>query len=77
MDIEDFMEMSQYSKLELIDLIRSHNNRSVRRIYHSPGWQERVRKVIERKRENYSFDAIDEILKEIVDDKNVTLEKEL
>lgn len=77
MDIEDFMKMSQYSKLELIDLIRSHNNRSVRRIYHSPGWQERVRKAIERKRENYSFESIDEILKEIVDDKNVTLEKEL
>lgn len=75
MDIEDFMEMSQYSKLELIDLIRLHNNRSVRRVYHTPGWQERVRKVIERKRENYSFEAIDEILKGIVDEKNVTLEK--
>ncbi len=76
MDIEDFMEMSQYSKSELIDKIRSHTNRSVRRIYHTPGWQNRVRRMMESPRTDYSFDDIDAILQGIVNEKKVTLEKE-
>lgn len=69
MNIEDFFEMSQYSKLELIDMIRDNSNKSVRRLYHSVGWQDRVRSLIDTNKEEYKFSDIEEILKDIAQEK--------
>ena len=70
MNIKDLAEMSKYSKPEIIELIKSHQNKSVRRIYHKEGWQDRLTKAIENKRyNNNELDEIKNILDELAKSK--------
>ena len=65
MDLVDFIEMAPQSKTELLELIRNHNARSVQRVYHTPGWETRVQRVISKEVLDYDFCFIENLLVDI------------
>ena len=76
MDLLDFIEVAPKTKTELLDIIRNQKenmkesmlhpqNRSIRRIYHVPGWQQKVDTIIAAEALEYDFDLIETLLSEI------------
>ncbi len=65
MDLVDFIEMAPQSKTELLELIRNHNARSVQRVYHTPGWETRVQRIISKEVLDYDFCFIENLLVDI------------
>lgn len=66
MNIIDLIEMSKYSKTELIELTREGKNKSVQRKYHSKKWKENLLKLINKPATDYDFDEIDEIIQDVL-----------
>lgn len=66
MSIKDLSEMSQLSKPEIIQLKQSHQNRSVRRVYHKEGWQQNLTKICQSSYYNdMDLDEIQDILEDL------------
>lgn len=65
MELTDFIEMAPQSKSELLRLIHDHRAKSVRRFYHTPGWEDRIRAVIHKECVDYDFYLIENILMDI------------
>ena len=66
MNIIDLIEMSKYTKTELIELKREGKNKSVQRRYHSKNWRENLVKLIKKPATDYDFDEIDEIIQDVL-----------
>lgn len=65
MSIKDLAEMSQLSKPEIIKLKQSHQNKSVRRVYHKEGWQQNLTKICQ---DSYYDDMDLDEIQDILDD---------
>ena len=66
MDIRDLADMSHLSKPEIIELIKSHKNKSIRRVYHRERWQETLNKIIENPYyQDTDLEEINDILVEL------------
>lgn len=66
MHILDLIEMSKYTKTELMDLIREGKNKSVQRKYHTSNWKERVLEIINKPADDYNFEEINEIIEDVL-----------
>lgn len=52
MRIDNFKELSKYTKSQLISYINTNDNPNIKRIYHSKNWKEKVVKEINKKETN-------------------------
>lgn len=73
MKAHDFLEMSRYSKTELMELIRLGLNKSAQRKYHSKNWKENLSLLINAKDKDYDVDIIEEVVEGILE---ATIEEE-
>ncbi len=65
MDIHDFYEMTKYTKVELMELIRDNEAGSAIRKNHADGWQDRINTLITEERD-YDLERIDAEVQKIV-----------
>jgi len=75
MNIHNFMELSKLSKSEIIEYIKE-NKSSVRRIYHSKNWKEKIIRIIKEKT-TITKDNVTEMFKKLSEQKNIEGLKEL
>lgn len=71
MTCDNFEELSQYSKAEILSYIKDFNSKDVMRIYHRGNWQNRVKKIIS----SSNYDSNDLTMIESITDNIVTQDK--